>query len=343
MAALKGGEVDRFISRPADKYSVYLVYGPDTGLVAERCQKLAHILVKDPTDPFGVTRLDADDSAVSASRICDELNTVGLFDSSKLVRLRMGSKSQIASFNDVLESRLPNILLIEAGDLTAKSPLRSAVERSPLAVALPCYGDEQRDLSSLIDEIVRQNGQKIAPDAKISLASLLGSDRLLSRQEIEKLSVYALGKQVIEAGDVDTVIADSSALLVDQIIDHVFLGNTTEADRALERALQENQAPDYLISSALRHAILLRNAKFEQESGRSFDDIERNARIFFKRQAAFRQQIARWTVPALDSAVGLLGEGQTLLRNSKINNETAVSRTFLTIALAARRSGERNR
>ena len=113
--------------------------------------------------------------------------------------------------------------MIEAGDLTAKSPLRTAVERSPLAVALPCYGDEQRDLSSLIDEIVRHNGQKIAPDAKISLASLLGSDRLLSRQEIEKLAVFALGKPQIEVADVEAIIADSSALLVDQIIDHVFL------------------------------------------------------------------------------------------------------------------------
>ena len=285
-----------------------------------------------------MTRLDADDPAVSAARICDELNTVGLFDSSKLVRLRMGNKSQLASFNDVLESRSSNILLIEAGDLTAKSPLRSAVERSPLAVALPCYGDEQRDLSSLIDEIVRQNGQEIAPDAKISLASLLGSDRLLSRQEIEKLAVFALGKPQIEVADVEAIIADSSALLVDQIIDHVFLGEAGAADYALERALQENLAPDHLIASALRHVILIRNARFQRDSGRSITDIERDSRIFFKRQAAFRQHLAHWTFEGLDGAIILLGEAQNLLRHSKMNTSTIVSRTFLSIALAARRA-----
>ena len=342
MAALKGGEVDRFISQPGDKYSVYLVYGPDTGLVAERCHKLAKILVKDPSDPFSVTRLDADESAVDIGRISEEINTIGLFGASKLVRLRMGNKSQIASFNDVLENRAANILLIEAGDLSAKSAMRTAIERSSLAIALPCYGDEQRDLPSLIETIMRQNGQRISAEAKMSLASQLGSDRLLSRQEIEKLSLYALGKPEIALSDVDAVIADSSALLVDQIVDHVFLGNAAEADRALERALQENQGPDYLMASALRHAILLRNARFEQESGRSLADIERDSRIFFKRQAAFRQQIGRWTTTALENAVVLLGEGQSLLRNSKINNDTAVSRTFLTIALAARRSADRN-
>ena len=129
--------------------------------------------------------------------------------------------------------------------------------------------------------------------------------------------------------------------VVDQIIDHVFSGNPAEADHALERALQENQAPDYLLSSALRHAVLLRNARFQQEAGRSVADIERDSRIFYKRQAVFRQQLARWTIDALENAIGLLGDGQNLLRNSKINNRTALSRTFLTIAVAARRTRDR--
>ena len=70
-------------------------------------------------------------------------------------------------------------------------------------------------------------------------------------------------------------------------------------------------------------------------------DIERDSRIFYKRQAVFRQQLARWTIDALENAIGLLGDGQHLLRNSKINNRTALSRTFLTIAVAARRTRDR--
>jgi DNA polymerase-3 subunit delta len=228
--------------------------------------------------------------------------------------------------------------LIEAGDLSNKSAVRVAVERADFGVALPCYGDEQRDLPALIDGILRERGQKISADAKTELTGLLGSDRLLTRQEIEKLSLYAAGKAQIESSDIDAIIADSSALLVDQI---VFSGNPAEADHALERALQENQAPDYLLSSALRHAVLLRNARFQQEAGRSVADIERDSRIFYKRQAVFRQQLARWTIDALENAIGLLGDGQNLLRNSKINNRTALSRTFLTIAVAARRTRDR--
>jgi DNA polymerase-3 subunit delta len=338
MVMLKGGEVDRFINQPGDKYSVILVYGPDTGLVSERCQKLAHILLKDASDPFSMTRLDADETGFDAVRLADELYTIGLFGSAKLVRLRMGGKSQIAGFATFLEQRAANTLLIEAGDLSAKSTLRTAVERSVLGVALPCYGDEQRDLPSLIDAVLKNSGQKISADAKASLAGMLGSDRLLSRQEIEKLALFALGKAQIEVADVEAIIADSSALLVDQIIDNLFLGEAGEADYALERALQENVAPDQLIGSALRHALSIRNARFQRDSGRSINDIERDARIFFKRQAAFRQQLARWTVEGLEGAIILLGEAQNLLRNSKMNTSTIVSRSFLSIALAARRA-----
>ena len=189
MAMLKSGDVDRFVNQPGDKYSIFLVYGPDAGLVSERCHKLARFLVKDATDPFSVTRLDVDEAGFDAGRIAEELNTIGLFGSAKLVRLRMGSKAQIAAFNGLLERRAPNLLLIEAGDLSNKSAVRVAVERADFGVALPCYGDEQRDLPALIDGILRERGQKISADAKTELIGLLGSDRLLTRQEIEKLSL----------------------------------------------------------------------------------------------------------------------------------------------------------
>ncbi|MFM8701851.1 MAG: DNA polymerase III subunit delta [Hyphomicrobiales bacterium] len=339
---LKSGDVDRFVNQPGDKYSIFLVYGPDSGLVSERCKRLAHRLAGDAEDPFNVVRLDADDPGVDADRVANELNTIGLFGDAKLVRLRVGNRTSIAGFNHLLERRAPNRLLIEAGDLSSKSALRVAIERADFGVALPCYGDEQRDLPWLLDGMLRERGQKISAEAKTELMGLLGSDRLLTRQEIEKLSLYAFGKPQIESSDIDAIIADTSALLVDQIIDHVFSGNPAEADRALERALQENQAPDYVLASALRHAIILRNARFQYEAGRSTSDLERDFRIFYKRQLMFRQQLARWTIEALENAIGLLGEGQNLLRNSTVNNGTVLSRTFLTLALAARRARERS-
>ena len=109
MAMLKSGDVDRFVNQPGDKYSIFLVYGPDAGLVSERCHKLARFLVKDATDPFSVTRLDADEAGFDAGRIAEELNTIGLFGSAKLVRLRMGSKAQIlvSQSNSLLRHQSP--------------------------------------------------------------------------------------------------------------------------------------------------------------------------------------------------------------------------------------------
>ena len=80
MVALKGGDIDRFVKKPDRRFSVVLVYGPDAGLVHERCRSIARSLVDDPDDAFQLIRMDGDDLGGDTSRIVDEPIRLGFLE-----------------------------------------------------------------------------------------------------------------------------------------------------------------------------------------------------------------------------------------------------------------------
>ena len=66
--------------------------------------------------------------------------------------------------------------------------------------------------------------------------TLIGGDRLASRNEIRKLALYAKGQKSVELADVMAVVADASQIALDGLIDAVFAGRTAEADSRVRQS-----------------------------------------------------------------------------------------------------------
>src|ERR1700724_3482930 len=166
MVALKTSEIDGFIARPDPKRPIALVFGPDAGLVRERVDALIKSAVDDPADPFALARLDGDALADEPSRLVEEAHTIPLFGGRRAVWVKAGGRN-FAEAVETLRAAPPAAdcrIVIEAGDLRRNAPLRKLIEKSAVAVALPCYPDGDRELARLIDEEMRAAGLTIAPD-----------------------------------------------------------------------------------------------------------------------------------------------------------------------------------
>lgn len=336
MASLKASEIEAFVKKPGKKYSVILVYGPDLGRVSERCNALVKALTTHPDDAFQLTKIDAENLG-DPGRINEEANTLGLFGDSRTIWLRVGSKNIVTAVGPILDIAPQNPVIIEAGDLPARHALRNAIEKCAHAVAVPCYMDEARDLPALLDDILKSSNLAIDPDARKLMLESLGADRLLSRREIEKVALYAFGRRSISHADVEAVMSDASPLASDMLADSVFMGDSMTADIVLARSLKEGQDAGVLIGGVLRHALTLLDARMAMDRGVSIGEVEKRARIFFKRSAAFQRHMQIWTTSALQSTVSTLGEAQANCRKFSHLQASIASRACLTIALAARR------
>lgn len=336
MVALKAGEVERFIGGgQAGQYAVVLVYGPDAGLVAERCDALAAKRLGAGPDPLSLVRLDGDDVAADPDRLLEEAHTMALFGGDRVIRLRLGSRQMQGAVQRLVDGPRPEALVvIEAGDLKRSNPVRTLCEKSPKAAALPCYPDAAADLGRLIGQELGEVGLAIDADAKSALVALLGGDRLASRQELRKLALYAHGKARVDLADVRAAVADATASAVDEVVDAAFAGDAAETDSSLDAALRSGVNLQTIVLAALRQALQL--ARLKAEPGRA-DATMRG--MPFPRKAAMERTLARWSQTGLDRAVQLLGDATLESRQRADLAEAVVGRALLAIAAQAGRGG----
>src|SRR5204863_603921 len=188
------------------------------------------------------------------------------------------------------------------------APLRAVCERAKNAAALPCYPDEQRDLARLIDDELGSAGLTIAPDARAALTPLLGGDRLASRSEIQKLALYARGKNRVELDDVMAVVADASTLALDATVDAAFAGRTGEVEFQFAKARTAGTAPGTIILAALRQVTTLHKARLAVEAGQSVGEVLAGTYVHFRRASLVEAALKAWTAARLERVMAQLAE-----------------------------------
>lgn len=340
---IRPGDVEALIRRPEPAYAVYLVFGPDSGLVSERARRLASALSGGPEgagDPFGLVRIDGDVIAGEPGRLMDEVGTVGLFGGRRTVWVGPTTRNIAASVAAVLEAALPDaVVVIEAGDLNRNAPLRTLCERAPKAAAIACYADTVRDVAALVDEMAREAGLSVSAPARAELTGLLGADRAATRNELAKLVLYAHGDGEIGLDHVRAVVGDVSGIAFDAAIDAAFSGRFAEFDRAFARLAAEGTDPSLVLGAALRHALLLLRLSGQMHGGQPADAVVEGQRgLHFSRKVAVARQLTVWRATDLQDMAARLGDAVARTRRQPT---LAVALARQTLWEAARRAGRR--
>ena len=340
MTAIKAADVDRYIAKPTAGAPVFLVYGPDAGLVRERVDQLVRASVDDPNDPFALARIEGEELSGNPSRLIEEASTVPLFGGRRAVLVRAGSRNIAGALEAVLAHPSNDCrVIIEAGDLKKSAPLRALCEKSKAAAALPCYADNDAAVGRLIDDEMREAGLVIAPDARALLVSLLGGDRLASRNEIRKLALYARGKERIELADVTAVTSDASEAALDGVLDAAFAGDTRVVESEFAKARAGGASPAAIISAAIRHVANLHKMRLALDAGDSMDFVmQRGAPpVHFTRKDAVTAALRAFNAPRLLRAMAQLAEASLEARRHAPLADAIAQRTLLSLAVGARR------
>ena len=350
MTALKPKDIPSFLKRRNTSYAVVLIYGPDGGAVRERSDILARHVVEDLKDPFNFLELGDVELKEEPSRLVDEAAALSFMGGERVVRVR-GSSEPITSSLKLLLNALeaetfkPNaLILVEAGELRKTAALRKLIEASKIAAALPCYEDNAVDLSSMVDEMIKEQDLTIQPEAKELLLASLGTDRGISRAEVEKLILYkGLKDQQRENNNI--TIEDVQSCLTDFIQDAtaeiammVAGGRRADLSAALNRATQAGTAPIAILIFLQRQFARLYQAQSEISSGASPDIAMKKLKppVFFAEQKAFRMQLTKWNMPKLERALDDLMKTEHLAKTTGAPQLEIVERTALRLSMMAK-------
>ena len=336
---LTGSRVAGFLRRPDPEVRAVLLYGPDAGLVRERAAGLARSVCPDLQDPFRVADLTGAALTADPARLADEAAQISLMGGRRVVRVREAGDAQATLFGRFLaQVRGDALVVVEAGDLPGRSSLRRAFDDAPVAAAIGCYPDSTRDLADLVRETCAAQHIAISRDAVDFLVSHLGGDRLLTRAELNKLTLYAGDGGRIGLDDVRAVIADSAALSLDDAVLAAAEGDAAALDRALARVFQEGESPVTVIRALLRHLQRLHLLALQVACGGSIDTAVRGARppIFFKEQDSFRRQLQRWSEPRLRAALNRVAEAEFRMKLTGLPAETLCREAMFSLDREAR-------
>jgi DNA polymerase III subunit delta len=338
VVALRAGEIDSFLARPDPRRPIVLIYGPDAGLVSERATALLAAAASNNSDPFAVVPLEGDAIASDPGLLQDEARTFGLFGSRRIVRVRAGNRNFAPALEAVLNDPPDALVLIEAGELRPTSPLRSLCEKSPAAAVIPCYADSERDLLRLVERALKDAGLTIEIDAREELMGLLGADRLASRGELDKLALYAQGEGRIGLDDVRAIIADASALVLDDAVDAAAAGEREAALAALRKARAAGVSATVVLGAAIRHVMNFHRLRLALDRGGRPAEIIDNARpkIFFRRKPAFERALARFDTATLEGTIVSLSLANLEARRNFALADAIAERALLNLARGAR-------
>lgn len=344
MAEVKSHEFDAFVKRKPLPVRLFLIYGPDRGLVSERAAALAAASGVDLADAFSVVKLDAGEIGSQPGRLIDEMNAIGLFGGDRLVWIRnAGSEKGVSDALDIL-ARQPagsSTLIIEAGDLKKGAALRKAAESASQAVAIACYADDGRALQSLIDQELSAEGLRISPAARERLTETIGGDRLASRNEVRKLALYCRGKAMIEEQDVEEIVGDASAISTDDAIDAILKGDRDGFLHAIQKIVASKTPVFLVLQGCLRQFQLLELMRAEMDEKRApaaqaMATLGRH--LHFRRKPIVENALKTWTGPAIRRETQRLQAAILQSRQRPVLEDTIAMQTMLaTVLQSARR------
>lgn len=338
MVAVKASDAARALQRPDPKAAVILLFGPDSGLAAERAKALAEGAVADPNDPFLLVKLDGDLVAVDPARIADEAGTIGMFGGRRAIWVRPTSKNLAPAVEAALAAETGDTLIVvEAGDLAKTNPLRTLCERSARALAIPCYADEVRDLGQVVEDSFRAAGITVSRETKASLVEGLGANRIATRSEIEKILLYAHGTTELTLEDLEAIMSDVSALRSDMVVDAAFAGDAASADDAFQRLLREGTHSSVILGALLRHALGLLPRSVDIMTGRSASSAVESWRgLHYKRKDAVLKHLGGFTPGDLRTVIDKIQAAILDTRRMADLSDTLAARIILEIATRAK-------
>ncbi|QND48966.1 DNA polymerase III subunit delta [Rhizobium lusitanum] len=345
MSEIKSHEFDGFLQNAARTYRLFVIYGPDRGLVSERAGQVAGKTGVDLKDAFSLIKLDVGDLHNDAGRLLDEVNSIGLFGGEKLIWIRgaANEKALIDSLQIIADNPPDaSFVIIEAGDLKKGSGLRKVAEASRKIATVPCYADDGRALNNLIDTELASENLRISPGARQVLLELLGGDRIASRNEVRKLALYCRGQGTIEEEHVVDIIGDASAISADDAVDAVLKGDSDAFLHAMQKIAASKTSMFLVLQGCLRQFQLLDVMRTEMDEKRVppaqvMQTLGRH--LHFRRKPIIEQALRSWTAPAIAREMNRLQSAILQTRQRASLEDTIATQTLLSTTLQSARKG----
>jgi DNA polymerase-3 subunit delta len=333
---LKGQQAAKYLAAPDAGRAGLLIFGADAMRVALKRQEAILALIGPQGEgEMRLTRLPAGDLRRDGAALSDAMRAVGFFPGPRVVFVEDATDGLADVMADALRDWRPGDanMVVAAGNLTAKSPLKKVFDDSGAGVCIGLY-DEPPTRDEIEAELKRAGLRAIAPDAMADLGILARAlDPGDFRQTLEKIALYHWGVDTpLTPADVAACAPATIEAEVDDVIHAVAERDQRQVGALMRRLEGQGVSPVTLCIGAMRHFKALHGAAID--GGGAQNGLQR-MRVFGPRRDRMLRQLQGWRVPVLEWALAELLETDLTLRSTSRAPAMAVmERALIRLAMA---------
>ena len=231
------------------------------------------------------------------------------------------------------------LMFLVDGPVADSNPLLRSLR--PVTQAQHLQAPTGEALARYVKDMAQYKGSGISPAAIRTITDLVGNDLWTLDRELEKLSLYAAGRN-IEESDIQEMVAQVREASIFNAVDAIIDGRPEVALRLLQRLRQDGAALPYIISMVERQLRLVCLARYWTDQRVSPQDLPGKLGVppFVARKTAEQARRNGW--PDLDRRYRRLLEADLDFKTGRVDSED-LALEMLVVDLAAPTSQDRNR
>ena len=291
-----------------NKNLIFLVYGPNEGLVRNVIQSVSSIFKNNESADEVV--LSAKTLDEEPNQIMDEIQTFSMFSSKKIIHVDAIKDKHSSIIEEMQNVEFDNVVLILKSDnLTKSSKLRKLFDSSKNIFSIPCYEDDTRSIMNLVQNFIQNSNLKIDREIKNYLVQFLSNDRSLNQNELEKIYLYQKNrKEDLSLEEVKLILNDSTSTSLNKVNESIMYGKTKSASKIINKVFSEGTNSIAIIRSLINYMIRIQQTKIEIKKQKSFEEAIKVLRppLFWKDKDSFQNHCKAWPLKTIEKNLNLL-------------------------------------
>lgn len=335
---LSGAEASRFLAKPDPSRAGLLIFGADTMHVAlKRQQAILALIGPQGESEMRLARIAASDLRKDAALLSDATRAVGFFPGPRVAFVEDATDGLTATLEAALKDwRAGDAqIVVTAGNLTAKSVLKTMFEKHLNATCIGLY-DDPPTREEIEAALAKAGLKQIEPAAMADLTSLARDlDPGDFRQMLDKIALY---KYQDATPLTPTEIAALAPATIEAEVDDLLSAVADQRHAAIGPLMRRLEGQGVLAVTlcigAMRH---FRSLHIAASDPGGVSNGLMKARVFGPRRDAMQRQAQNWGMRRLEDAIALLVETDLSLRSTSRAPAMAVmERALIRLAMMKR-------
>ena len=302
------------------KENFYLFYGENDGY---KNQVIKEIFIENYKG--NVERFDESEILNNFENFISSQINKSFFDESKLILISRVSEKIIKLIDELLDRKIVDItVVLNAGSLDKKSKLRSLFEKDKNLICMPFYKDDNRTLLQLANNFFKKNKISISQEIINLIVERSSGDRINLNNELDKISLFLLGKEKININDVTKLSNLAENYSISELADNCLSKNIKKINKIFNENVFSVDDCILIIRTLLLKSKRLLEIKKMNNSNKNIEQIVSNYKppIFWKDKEIVKNQTTKWSQDEAEQLIYKIHDIELMVKknyNSSLN------------------------